>query len=129
MPSPLVVLYLAARKRSALFRVFELIEHVASVLARTHMCMEIDMIARKVGVSLGKVAGWTAATAWKGVVIGAHAAGEAGEGFMEGSQVAWEGRNEELDRKIAAHKAKIAAQKAERLAATAQPTPTIAVSA
>lgn len=85
------------------------------------------MIARNIGVKAGKAVGWTAATMWKGVVLAADAAGEAGEGFMTGAEQGWEQRNAELDAKIAAHRAKLAAIKAELLAAKAESAQTAAV--
>ena len=83
-------------------------------------------IAKSVGVRAGKLVGWTAATAWKGTVMLAGAAGEAGEGFVEGAQQGWESRSAELDLKIAAHKLKVAQLRAEAIAARAEPAPVAA---
>lgn len=74
-------------------------------------------VAKTVGAKAGKLVGWTGATLWKGTCMLASAAGEAGEGFVEGAQDGWEGRCAQLDAKIAAHKAKLEARKAELLAA------------
>lgn len=85
-------------------------------------------VAKTVGSKAGKLVGWTGATLWKGTCMLANAAGEAGEGFVEGAQDSWEGRCAQLDAKIAAHKAKLEARKAELLAAKTEPaTPGVIV--
>lgn len=78
--------------------------------------------ARKVGMALGRGVGVVAATAWKGTVIVASAAGEAGEGFVQGANAGWDDRCAVMDKNIAASKAKREAMKlafaAEREAKT-----------
>ena len=55
------------------------------------------MAARNVGVKVGRGLGFVGATLWKGTVILAEAAGEAGEGFMEGAESGWEDRCASMD--------------------------------
>ena len=83
-------------------------------------------VAKTVGVKAGKAVGWIGATAWKGTVMLAGAAGEAGSGFVEGAEVGWTERCAVMDAKIAAHKAKLEARRAEALAAKAEAAPATA---
>ena len=68
--------------------------------------------SRNVGMKVGRGLGFVGATLWKGTVMVAGAAGEAGEGFMEGTEAGWEERCAVLDAKIEARRAKILAIKA-----------------
>jgi len=73
------------------------------------------MAAKEIGVRLGKVVGWTAATAYKGAEMAIAATGEIGEGFSEGVVIAWEDRCEAMDRNLALAQAKAEARRAELL--------------
>ena len=80
------------------------------------------MSAKAIGNKLGRAAGWTGATLWKGTIALASATGELGEGFLEGTAEGFEQRSAELDLKFAEMKARNAAKVAEamRLRAEAQ---------
>ena len=92
------------------------------------------MAAKTVGVKLGRGLGFVAATAWKGTVIVAEAAGQAGEGFLEGAESGFEDRCAAMDAAREVRKAnaavKIAALRAALEAERSAPVetvPTVAV--
>ena len=78
-------------------------------------------IAKNVGVKAGKLVGWTGATLWKGTVMLADAAGDAGTGFVEGAEEGWDKRCAEMDAKRAERLAALRARKAEAAAAALAP--------
>ena len=78
-------------------------------------------IAKNVGVKAGKLVGWTGATLWKGTVMLADAAGDAGSGFVEGAEQGWDERCKVMDAKIAAHRAKLEAKRAAEAATALAP--------
>lgn len=67
--------------------------------------------ARKVGLGLGRAVGFVGATAWKGTVVIAGAAGEAGQGFVDGASSGWDDRCAVMDARIEEARAKRAAMK------------------
>ena len=80
------------------------------------------MSALKFGAALGRGLGKVANVAWNGTVIVAGMAGDAGEGFIQGSQDGWESQQLVMDTIIErreANKAKILAarERARELAA------------
>ena len=84
------------------------------------------MSARKVGMKVGRGLGFVAATAWGGVVVVASAAGEAGEGFVQGTSDGWGERSEHMDKVIAARTARRKLANAEREAARELNAPMVA---
>lgn len=85
------------------------------------------MSAKTVGVKLGRGAGFLGATLWKGTVLAAEAAGDIGEGFLEGAEAGWEDRCKALDAARAARKAKLLAAVAAAEAAAEAAAPMVAV--
>ena len=78
-------------------------------------------IAKNVGVKAGRAVGWIGATAWKGTVMLAESAGEAGTGFLEGAEQGWDERCKVMDAKRAERLAALQARKAEAAAAALAP--------
>lgn len=85
-------------------------------------------VAKKLGVKAGRAVGWVGATAWKGTVMLAESAGEAGSGFLEGTEQGWEERCKVLDERRARNRALLLAKKAgmEAAALTAKTEPVAA---
>ena len=87
------------------------------------------MVARTVGVRLGKAVGWTAATLYKGGEALIGATGELGEGFGEGVAVGWEDRCEAMDQLAIERQAKREAKLAEMVRVRAEAKAKVAAEA
>lgn len=71
------------------------------------------MAAKEIGVRLGKVVGWSAATLYKGGEMLIAATGDVGEGFGEGLAEGWENRCDAMDQLVLERQAKREAKLAQ----------------
>lgn len=85
--------------------------------------------ASKTGRALGRAAGWTAATAFKGAVIACEAGGEFGAACYEGATESFDERCAAMDAKREERKAKLLALKAAQAAGAQAPAAITVVAA